>query len=90
LLDDTTERKLGWRDSLTNEKKRRLLELEEMVRPRIAYTVDEKTKQNLDRIIQIERQSAQARDMPSPSASQIAEMIIRKGIKTYQKEKQEK
>jgi len=71
---------------LTNEEKK----FEAMVRPRIAYTVDEKTKQSLDRVIEAVKQSYQSREMPSPSASAIADMIIRKGIKAYQDEKQEK
>ena len=71
---------------MTNEEKK----FEAMVRPRIAYTVDEKTKQDLDRVIKLEKQSAQARDMPSPSASEIADMIIRKGIRVYDKERQQK
>jgi len=54
-----------------------------MVRPRIAFTVDKETKQRLDRVIQIERQLAQDRDMPIPSDSRVADMVIRKGIKTY-------
>jgi len=34
-------------------------------------------------VIQIERQLAQDRDMPIPYDSRIADMVIRKGIKTY-------
>ena len=55
-------------------------------RIRVAGTVDREVAEKLNKILADEKQRAKLEDRPLPDGSAILEMLLRKGIRAYEKE----
>jgi hypothetical protein len=54
---------------------------------RIEATIDRELYHQIQRIIESERRAAQSRDWPEVPISNVVEMILRKGVRSYLLEK---
>lgn len=58
-------------------------------RIKIEGTVDKTVLEEFKRIMALEIEKAKAEDKVQPTISHVLEMLLRKGIKTYKREKKE-
>jgi hypothetical protein len=53
-------------------------------------TVDDSVIEEINKVFEVEREEARADDRPEPTRSAVLEMLLRKGLKAYEQERNQR